>query len=234
MQRDNLKDLEYFKKRIEFSSGAIEKFEIEIAKRKEANLIASSYGSPGIAKYALDKIKAQYSYGVSVNEIRPTIEKYVYNELSTWKSEFGFRALLDSLSLSVLVGISEECLCLAKCLINDSGVEDVIIDNFLHYFDESWEIKFSRVMYPKLYSLLEEIFDVNSTKSKKEVLRDYSEAWYELNENSSWYDTHLSAKNSYVGYWCFEAGAIAKILKIDDNDLEETKYYPYDLVHYVE
>ena len=234
MQRDYLKDLNYFRKRIEFSSMAIEKFEIEIEKRKETDLVASEYGSPGIAKYALDKIKAQYSYGVSVDEIRPTIEKYVYNELSTWKSEFGFRALLDSLSLSVLVGISEECLCLARCLINDVGIEDVLIDNFLHYFDESWEIKSTRVMYPKLYSRLEEMFDASSIELKKEALKDYLKVWYELNEDSGWHDSHLSAKNSYVGYWCFEAGAIAKVLKIDDSDLKEVKYYPYDLVHYIE
>ena len=234
MQRDSLKDLDYFRKKIEFSSTAIEKFEIEIAKRKEANLVVSSYGSPGIAKYALDKIKAQYSYGISINEIRPTIEKYVYNELSTWRPEFGFRVLLDSLSLSILVGISEECLCLAKYLINDAGIKDVIIDNFLHYFDETWEIESTGVMYPKLFSRLEEMFDASSIELKKEALKNYLKIWYSLNEDSGWYDSHLSAKNSYVGYWCFEAGAIAKILKIDDSDLRETKYYPYDLVHFVE
>ena len=36
----------------------------------------------------------------------------------------------------------------------------------------------------------------------------------------------------YYGYWSFEAGAIAKILNLDDSNLKDVPYYPYDLVHY--
>ncbi|MDD7379168.1 MAG: DUF1911 domain-containing protein [Lachnospiraceae bacterium] len=37
---------------------------------------------------------------------------------------------------------------------------------------------------------------------------------------------------AYYGYWSFEAGAIAKILNLDDSSLKDVPYYPYDLVHY--
>ena len=37
---------------------------------------------------------------------------------------------------------------------------------------------------------------------------------------------------TYCGYWSFEAGAIVKLLGIDDTILKDMKYYPYDLVHY--
>lgn len=36
----------------------------------------------------------------------------------------------------------------------------------------------------------------------------------------------------YSGYWSFESGAVVKILGLDDNELEDVKYYPYDLVHF--
>lgn len=41
-----------------------------------------------------------------------------------------------------------------------------------------------------------------------------------------------SKQNIYYGYWSFEAGAIAKILNIDDDSIKNISYYPYDLVHY--
>ena len=56
--------------------------------------------------------------------------------------------------------------------------------------------------------------------------------WY--NEDCGCYEAHKSKQNIYYGYWSFEAGAIAKILKINDTQLRDTQYYPYDMVHYKE
>ena len=44
-----------------------------------------------------------------------------------------------------------------------------------------------------------------------------------------------SKQNIYYGYWSFEAGAIDKnYRKINDTQLSDTQYYPYDMVHYKE
>ena len=43
---------------------------------------------------------------------------------------------------------------------------------------------------------------------------------------------HKSDRDLYYGYWSFDAGAIAKILELDDTALKDVSYYPYDLVHY--
>ena len=43
---------------------------------------------------------------------------------------------------------------------------------------------------------------------------------------------HKAKEKLYYGYWSFEAGAIAKILNLDDSNLKNVPYYPYDLVHY--
>ena len=57
--------------------------------------------------------------------------------------------------------------------------------------------------------------------------------WYKGSVDSAWYGTHeLVNKYQYYGYWCFEAGAIAKRLQLDDNDLQNEQYYPYDMVHF--
>ena len=63
----------------------------------------------------------------------------------------------------------------------------------------------------------------------KSILND----WYRCNKEAVWYDAHKADNNLYTGYWSFELGALAKILKLDDKDFEgNIKYYPYDLVHF--
>ena len=56
--------------------------------------------------------------------------------------------------------------------------------------------------------------------------------WYVGHKNMGWYDIHKAKEKLYYGYWSFEAGAIAKILNLDDSNLKDVQYYPYDLVHY--
>ena len=74
------------------------------------------------------------------------------------------------------------------------------------------------------------LVDENET-DKPRLLEKYLEAnWY--NEKCDCYEAHKSSQNIYYGYWSFEAGAIAKILNLDDSDLKDVPYYPYDLVHY--
>jgi len=60
------------------------------------------------------------------------------------------------------------------------------------------------------------------------------EQWYVGHSDCGWYNSHLSKQKIYSGYWCFEGGAIAKVLGLDDSRLKNQQYYPYDLVHYKE
>ena len=67
----------------------------------------------------------------------------------------------------------------------------------------------------------------------REKLKEYLEKyWYVGHKNMGWYDIHKAKEKLYYGYWSFEAGAIAKILNLDDSNLKDMPYYPYDLVHY--
>ena len=58
--------------------------------------------------------------------------------------------------------------------------------------------------------------------------------WYSSHSDYYWYNSHESKANTYFGYWCFEAGAIVKIMGLDDSALKDNQYYPYDLVHYTQ
>ena len=37
--------------------------------------------------------------------------------------------------------------------------------------------------------------------------------------------------NVLINNWAYEAGAVAKILDLEDGALKEQRYYPFDLVH---
>ncbi|MFR5952198.1 MAG: PoNe immunity protein domain-containing protein [Coprococcus sp.] len=55
----------------------------------------------------------------------------------------------------------------------------------------------------------------------RDAFLKYLRGWYKGSVDSAWYGTHeLVNKYQYYGYWCFEAGAIAKRLGFIDDDLK--------------
>lgn len=99
--------------------------------------------------------------------------------------------------------------------------------------DPEWNMQGDKFEYD-LYECLKPII-----KSEKDIaceaLKDYlQERWYGIHSECAWHESHKSNKNVYYGYWSFEAGAIAKILNVDDEILKNVPFYPYDLVHYKE
>ena len=83
------------------------------------------------------------------------------------------------------------------------------------------------LIFPKDFSLLQKVV---LTHNRRESLQEYLSCWYR--EDCGCYEAHKSSQKIYYGYWSFEAGAVAKILNIDDTGMEHVPYYPYDLVHY--
>ena len=80
-------------------------------------------------------------------------------------------------------------------------------------------------LFPNTFTTLQRVV---YEENKIELLKKYlNNDWY--NEDCGCYEAHKSKQNIYYGYWSFEAGAIAKILKINDTQLRDTQYYPYDI-----
>lgn len=79
--------------------------------------------------------------------------------------------------------------------------------------------------------LIQAIYTVDKEKAP-ELLRNYCSNWYTAFEQAPWYDSHSDGdEGSYVGYWAFEAGAIAFLYDIDDSKID-SMVYPKDLVAY--
>lgn len=90
-----------------------------------------------------------------------------------------------------------------------------------------------KLAYPRLYNGLYKVIQAPNAAAAKDALNKYLDRWYNLNSDAPWYNSHLK-DNSYRGYWAWEVAAVAKIMHIDDSDLKNNQYYPYDMVHWAD
>ncbi|SHL17452.1 protein of unknown function [Chitinophaga jiangningensis] len=86
------------------------------------------------------------------------------------------------------------------------------------------------VIWPSLYQYLLDIIRMNKEDATA-AMKKYLDSWYSLHRNDPWYDSHKK-DHAYTGYWCWEAGAVSKIMQLDDTAFKDSPYYPYDLVHW--
>lgn len=90
--------------------------------------------------------------------------------------------------------------------------------------------------YHPMYGLLIQAINAQTPGEAALCLQKYCDAWYESFEGEStyWHDTHTEidgCEGSYIGYWAFEAGAVAYLFDIDDSEIA-SMVYPKDLVDY--
>lgn len=175
---------------------------------------------------------AQYSAGESIEKVRETYIKTLQYSEKIWKENSSYVDCLWLVSMGVLLDISDDEKYLLNNIVKKYNKEDKLISFFMEYLDQKKygvQCYFMTEPYKYLNEYLEGVHrDVNLMEK---YLYNY---WYDAHNDMAWYDSHKDKSNTYFGYWSFEAGAIAKILKLDDSSLKHVPYYPYDLVHYKE
>ena len=109
---------------------------------------------------------------------------------------------------------------------------DGFFRHFADYFDFRSEKTTAKILDEELYGMLNGCF--NSPQDKQRILFDYVNQWRALGQKTQIYSKNehkMSTNENFLGYWCFHAAAVAKILNIDDSPLKDHPDYPYDLVH---
>ena len=130
-------------------------------------------------------------------------------------------------SLAYLLGVNSDKMMRLRSKLMESETYDYLID-FVFLGSES-DIDINKISFQREYKKLTKYIDDRT----KETFLKYLRGWYRSHLHSSWYDSHKNEKfKLYFGYWCFEAGAIAKRLGFIDDDLKNEQYYPYDMVHF--
>lgn len=219
--RDHIMNMEYFDNFIAEDNARIVKLSERISKEevREERIIPVKQG---VYRIKLGIIIAKYSRGDDINQIKDNFIELYQEWLSNFVSINAYNENLKMISLAVLFGIEQELVFKTRSVLRELGVSDWLLDYLL-----GSNMPESQLVFPDRFHSLKHVKENN----KIELLEQYlKREWY--NKDCDCYKAHTSKQKIYYGYWSFEAGAVAKILGIDDLSLKDTPFYPYDLVHY--
>ena len=124
--------------------------------------------------------------------------------------------------MAVLFEYKDECIL---DIVNNSGINDKLLDIYLKYLFPSYENKYTDTIYSDLIE-----YASNNNISALEIY--LNKTWYKKHKSADWYDSDKSKYPVYTGYWAFDVAALVKIMSVDDNELKKCNYYPYDMVNY--
>lgn len=224
--RDRIKDFAYFNEFLQEEQARITRFSDKLAKgevKPERQLPVKTK----IHDLKLGMLTAGYSRGDEL----PVLESEYAELLKSWKEVWepdNYNKNLKMISLGVLF---EGDIVLANemsAMMKEANADDWLLRFLLcSWTGSEMEHKDGDLIFPTEFSLLQKAV---RNHNRREALQEYLSCWYR--EDCGCYEAHKSSQKIYYGYWSFEAGAVAKILQIDDTGMEQMPYYPYDLVHY--
>lgn len=215
--RDKRKDKEYYRAYLDYQYSRIEKKSEKLAEsegEKRQRVLVSLTG------YEIDLLKAEFSYGASKENLKTLLMRAM--SIVSENANVTFDDLLTILSFAVMLEVGSD----AEKLIDSKASiisEDRLL-NFLSTYIESGKGEWNQgISLRKEYELLNEVI---TSGDKEAALNEYLEKWYEAHSGYAWYNSHLRDTDTYCGYWSFEAAAVAKILKLDNEKMNDSEYYP--------
>lgn len=232
--RDRMRDEHYFNTLIQKEKESIIRFEDAVQKStlEKGELDRGTRNGYSILINSYQKeINLLYSSGEDLTIIEKYYKKLLFYYSKMWDRKYGYIELIKVLSLAVLFEVNRSDIFELEEKLISENFDDYLANSLIKKIDSTWERKGVEFEF-KVYDCVKLILE-NDGEIACEALKKYlQEKWYEIHRECAWYDSHKSSKNVYYGYWSFEAGAIAKILNLDDSSLKDELYYPYDLVHY--
>ena len=238
--RDKIKNRKHFEKLLSEEKEIIKQRNEIISKGNQND--SNSYIYYAIADSYMNLLKITYSLGDKIKDLRETyIVSLQFFLLGFESDEPMYFDILNRVALGFLLNISNEnfqqLVDYVQRMDEQAKPADWTPDQLLWFIlnsrlkkDEE-QTHADKLAFPKLYKGLFKLTQVSDAQEAKKALEDYIEKWYNLNKNAPWYNSHLK-KNCYRGYWAWEVAAVAKIMHIDDSDLKDNPYYPYDMVHW--
>lgn len=198
----------------------------------------------------LDKLILTYTAGEPIEALVPMLELLVakYEVRQKTLAHYEQMPNISPLTIDDWLDQYEECvqvisLCVLLqrtdllkrfvCLIDNAGYagDDTLYEDLLRKtLPNRQDVD---LWYHDVYTPLIRAIYVEDKKEASQLLKQYCNDWYPAFEQAPWHDSHLGwgDEGSYVGYWAFEAGAIAFLYGIDDSEIDHM-VYPKDLVAY--
>ena len=176
---------------------------------------------------------AEYTFGKECRDIEGDYRKACKYALQVGYKDFGYVNMLHYITAGILFEISKEEMQKLVDLIDDAKVDDLLFDYFVNAYGLERKIKSTKLQQKKPYFRVLEIVETAKTdkKAASKMLEVYvKKEWLKGHAAYGW--TTFHKEPGYFGLWSFESGALAKILKLDDESIKDNNHYPFDLVHY--
>lgn len=178
-------------------------------------------------------IRAEYSLGRACSELE---EKYVegvqvFKDIG-YKS-IGYVNLIQYFSIGILLETSKEIMNALVVKADEEKIDDILFDYLVNSYNLKRKLSSSHFEKENPYKETTEIIELATCDrdSASVKLKEYiKNKWIQGHADFGWKDAHKRA--GYVGLWSFEAAALAKILELNDKELQSDNHYPYELAHY--
>lgn len=242
--RDKLNTLENYEKGINFWEYAIKRWQVGIDELLEdercgiqrnrltnAEVIRNKKDS--ISKNYYEIFKIMYSAGYPIFDVRKSFLNYLETKGLVLNGHIHYLDDLDIISVGILLDIDAETMAPFIENIKQVDYQDYLMDFLIRYYRPDWP-QHEEIRFKRPYAHAKAIIEAENQEKALGALRNYVfSKWYPGSNDAPWYNSHKSKNPAFhAGYWSFEAGAIAKILNLDDSSLEGQQYYPYDMVHW--
>lgn len=174
----------------------------------------------------------KYSLGEDLEKLREEFWAILAGCPHYWTKTTSYVNLVWVLAIAVMLEAEPERVVPLAGRIEEWGRQDALLDFFSGFLlHGTTTLENSVFTCPKPYGELEKI--IREEEGRVERLKKYLEKkWYPGHRQFGICDVHKAKEKLYSGYWSFESGAVAKILKLEDSPLKGLAYYPYDLVHF--
>ena len=177
-------------------------------------------------------LESKYSLGLSCDTLT---EQYIqsipfYTQVNL---DMGYINIINFISKGFLLGIPKEELNGFVNKVDELELNDLLFDYIVSGYGINRSFSSTGFAWGKPYDYLYSIIDVakNDKKEASRMLEEYTEKRYiNGHANCGWKTFHKEA--GYVGLWSHEAGAVSKLLNLDDSKLINSIHYPYDMVHF--
>lgn len=191
-------------------------------------------------RYAIGVLLTSYSMGVDLDELTYWFRQLVTAVIANHQMLVHSDAGLALVSWNVLVG-NEETTEILRPLTGKRVYTDhrpnLFVDLFFGADTVSTGAFRTHAKVPSLalrHVGLAEAYEAQAAGERAlaaQLLYDYVHAqWLPNHEGAFELTNHNEA--GFIGYWAYEAAAVAKVAGIDDSSLKGHRHYPYDLAHH--
>ena len=235
--RDKVKAQEYFDERFKKDSQNLKEIlqtyhrDIETDEhRAEPDIRAFKYQ---IYTYAFYKFYTGYSLGVDMPELLPEVDLILRHLIDAQEGTDNYEDMETILYFIVLFNRTE-FLNDYKKLLQKSKQRDFYLDYLMVTVDHTWQLHTQKLRCPKHTQPLYEVIMLSKENKAEAVqrLRRYLKRQWILTLRKGVITHHDLKDDNYRGFWCIAAAALVKALKLDDTELKDCKYYPYDMAHF--